>query len=66
MIKTNFTITVFESDICQKINAKFIFITTTQYMMFFGFVFFGCVKDLGQKCSLLVLWADVLALLTDE
>ena len=44
MIKTNFTITFFESEICFKINAKFILITNTHPVTFLDLHFLVVLK----------------------
>ena len=49
MIKTNFTITFFESEICFKINAKFIFITNTQLVTFLDLCFLVALKTEAKK-----------------
>ena len=44
MIKTNFTITFFESEICFKINAKFILINNTHPVTFLDLRFLVVLK----------------------
>ena len=49
MIKTNFTITFFESEICFKINAKFILITNTHPVTFLDLRFLVVLKTQAKK-----------------
>ena len=49
MIKTDFTITFFESDICYKINAQFILITNTQCVMFLDMHILIVLKTQAKK-----------------
>ena len=49
MVKTNFTIIFFKSEICFKINAKFILITNTHPVTFLNLRFLVVLKTYAKK-----------------